>query len=1537
MELTNTNDQSMFNNYSSCQVKKPKQEYQDSPRSTDASSTDYYPQLFDSQLSNNFQPTTTGYSFCTLSSTMTPSASSSSSSPSSSSSSSLPNSTAFTKCLSTSLLPSNSSQSIDYKVNEPNCLVILNICTSGRQYDETGSDEYPIMLLTAKIYNLQQSDQDGAEFQQFIKPCQINYHDLKESNLSKIKQSNIKLENDEIPAQNNHDNNTITDVTMQPNVIDENSNMKMIEPIEECIKVTSVNSEILTEAPLLETALKNFHQWIHDNNLYCFQTDHTTTYDQHQRSSPFECSTSTTAIDSENNNNNNHDNHNNCGAEKMDCDQNPLSFMLLVDGPYGLRLALHPETTTKSIDMTNYSYFYQFIDIRKSFAKFYKLTTIPKTINEMMKYLQIDDDYSPPCLNDQFEESFLFQSQLEKMDNTYEYEYCNSEIQIPANTSTTSTTTATNLLQDHLVYNNTIQESYETNQDCQQFNSKLIELNSQSGHWPKQHCQILVKLIRKMTLDGMQWTEFETVNREYYPAIISKTDTVGDNVVVRARGLPWQATDLEIFQFFSGINIAKGGISLVLSKIGRRNGEALIQFENAEQQNLALRKHKHHVGKRYIEVYAATGSDFISIAGGETQEAINFLAQLTTPSQTLIRMRGLPYTTTPEQIISFFANINCSVQFNADGILFVNKRDGRATGDAFVIFETKTIAEKALENNKQHIGNRYIELFKSTPAEVNQVMNSILNPNCDEQLNCWNNHSTECNSALLTINNNPSVYMPHFTETTNNLLYSDYNLKLLSNQSTIADFTYTPQLISLINSNPSFLNDLPQYPQQQQQQQQQTLSFGLPQNGNSYLQRILSNTNLTNSMTNILPTDSLSHFNSLDVLNNVIGVINTPTIPPPPTTTTAAAANILTSNHQFVTNRPYVRPVATMHPLHTATTIHNNNTNNNNNNNFNSTLLLPRFPINSIPLTINNVNYNVNGSISSSNSSTSSSSNNSYSNISNTNSCHSSNVSTHSITPFTNNLNNHQFIIPDLTNLQLLQIFGPNLMMMVTAAAAATATTMTTTATAATTTNTTTIISATATTTTSNNNTTNNIGISSSSSKNNENLLLSINLSIEEIAKTFVRICGMPIHADITDILIFLQDNWRNVAVHGIHLVYDVTGQPIGEAMIQFVTQLSAQNVCEQKHRNIFIKYGLPIPIGVYVDVIQCTRDDLNQLLLNMSGNIGIFTNNLMSSSTSTSASSASASSPISALTNLMNPIAFTQLHHFDEQNLTSVPPTKSSIPLQSGYGNVFRMKQPEFPFNALIHNKELNHFNVPPPLGPPLPPILTSTLSNYITGMNNTFPLATPLIDTHHNNPITNALIQCTPTLSNMLGFQIPNLIYQTSIPNFFTSNSMLNNNDLTGVLSTSIPYLTSCHNSNNNDNIINNGYNLSEFKKNPDWINSWPNNGHTEQITIMNNPELQIYKTNNLFTAKTDTKPIIVTIQGFPKEMTTSDFTKWLEQKIKNVKILSIQFEHSLLNEMSNGLAKVYLQHYTDAELIVQEFNNTTLNNFRISAQIN
>lgn len=72
-----------------------------------------------------------------------------------------------------------------------------------------------------------------------------------------------------------------------------------------------------------------------------------------------------------------------------------------------------------------------------------------------------------------------------------------------------------------------------------------------------------------------------------------------------------------------------------------------------------------------------------------------------------------------------------------DGVLFVKKPDGRATGDAFVLFADEDDAPKALSKHRDLIGTRYIELFRSTTAEVQQVKmfkislnNYILLKNC---------------------------------------------------------------------------------------------------------------------------------------------------------------------------------------------------------------------------------------------------------------------------------------------------------------------------------------------------------------------------------------------------------------------------------------------------------------------------------------------------------------------------------------------------------------------------------------------------------------------------------------------------------------------------------------------------------------------------------------------------------------------------------------------------------------------------------------
>lgn len=63
----------------------------------------------------------------------------------------------------------------------------------------------------------------------------------------------------------------------------------------------------------------------------------------------------------------------------------------------------------------------------------------------------------------------------------------------------------------------------------------------------------------------------------------------------------------------------------------------LCQDSSKTQQNLCY------------QVYRATGEDYANVAGGATSEALAFLSR---GAQVIVRMRGLPYDATPQQVVS---------------------------------------------------------------------------------------------------------------------------------------------------------------------------------------------------------------------------------------------------------------------------------------------------------------------------------------------------------------------------------------------------------------------------------------------------------------------------------------------------------------------------------------------------------------------------------------------------------------------------------------------------------------------------------------------------------------------------------------------------------------------------------------------------------------------------------------------------------------------------------------------------------------------
>ncbi|CAL8081963.1 unnamed protein product [Calicophoron daubneyi] len=239
--------------------------------------------------------------------------------------------------------------------------------------------------------------------------------------------------------------------------------------------------------------------------------------------------------------------------------------------------------------------------------------------------------------------------------------------------------------------------------------------------------------------------------------IFPRSMRVEDDHVVEVRQVPWSATPSIIAGFFAGLNVAPGGVAIRLTD-GRRSNTAIVAFDSAMHAKLALARHQHqlcgsllpetlqdgiansqNLDKSYrdqpqsqqaqkpitLQVYSASGREFVQCAGCDQPAVAEFLSQLTSGEQVVVRVRGLPYTVTKQQILEFFTSVSAAVLFDGKGIYLVAYPDRRPTGDAFVLFNDDVTATKALLRHKDYLGDRYVELFKASPSEMVQVCYNV--------------------------------------------------------------------------------------------------------------------------------------------------------------------------------------------------------------------------------------------------------------------------------------------------------------------------------------------------------------------------------------------------------------------------------------------------------------------------------------------------------------------------------------------------------------------------------------------------------------------------------------------------------------------------------------------------------------------------------------------------------------------------------------------------------------------------------------------
>ncbi|XP_020603304.1 RNA-binding protein 12B-like [Orbicella faveolata] len=80
-------------------------------------------------------------------------------------------------------------------------------------------------------------------------------------------------------------------------------------------------------------------------------------------------------------------------------------------------------------------------------------------------------------------------------------------------------------------------------------------------------------------------------------------------VIIKMKGLPWEATARDIRKFYRGLNISEEDIHLAPSQEGKASGFAFACFQEDDEARKAMYRNGNYVGKRYIELVLSSQSE----------------------------------------------------------------------------------------------------------------------------------------------------------------------------------------------------------------------------------------------------------------------------------------------------------------------------------------------------------------------------------------------------------------------------------------------------------------------------------------------------------------------------------------------------------------------------------------------------------------------------------------------------------------------------------------------------------------------------------------------------------------------------------------------------------------------------------------------------------------------------------------------------------------------------------------------------------------
>lgn len=155
-------------------------------------------------------------------------------------------------------------------------------------------------------------------------------------------------------------------------------------------------------------------------------------------------------------------------------------------------------------------------------------------------------------------------------------------------------------------------------------------------------------------------------------------------------GLPFQATEDEVNEFWSGHGVVQNSVKIGVGEDGRRTGHAIVLFESEDSTEKAKEaKQGEKIGSRWIDLTFKKGIEYEYFEDPSSMPYKSLNSYLNEDNvEKTVKLRGIPFRASADDVVKFFKEEGgSSFEYLNVKDVILDMKEGRSTGFALVFLK----------------------------------------------------------------------------------------------------------------------------------------------------------------------------------------------------------------------------------------------------------------------------------------------------------------------------------------------------------------------------------------------------------------------------------------------------------------------------------------------------------------------------------------------------------------------------------------------------------------------------------------------------------------------------------------------------------------------------------------------------------------------------------------------------------------------------------------------------------------------------------